>query len=335
MTPSRGPAVPEVFVTLDSIRAAARILAGKVHRTPLWSSRTLSAMTGHQVWLKCENLQKTGCFKPRGALNKIAGLGSAERARGVLAASAGNHAQGLAWAAGRLGIPVMVVMPAAASQAKIDAVRSMGADIVLHGEIFDDALEKSLEIAKATGMTYVHPCIDPDVIAGAGTIGVEILEDLPDADAIVAPIGGGGLISGIAVAARALRPQTRVFGVQPETAPSMLRAMQTGRVVRLESARSIADGMAGKAVFEETLAIARSHVEQVALVSDASILRAITLLLSRCKLLAEGAGAGPLAALLDGSLPLPAGSKVVSVVSGGNLDLQQLSGWLVGGLPAA
>ncbi|HET6372035.1 MAG TPA: threonine/serine dehydratase, partial [Candidatus Polarisedimenticolia bacterium] len=295
-------------MSLRSIQDAARTIAGEIHRTPLLFSSNLSKMCGHQVWLKAENLQKTGCFKPRGALNKIAHLSSEQRARGVLAASAGNHAQGLAYAAVRRGIPVKVVMPVTAQPSKIEATREMGAEVILHGEIFDDALAHSYEILRETGMTFVHPNIDADVVSGAGTIGLEILEDLPDVDAIVAPIGGGGLISGIAIGVKAAAPTGRdvkIFGVEPAGAPAMKRALAAGKVVVLESAVSIADGMAGRAVFEETREIVSRLVEDVVLVSDASLLRAMSLLLTRCKILAEGAGAGPLAALLDGVVPLP------------------------------
>jgi threonine dehydratase len=321
-------------LSLESIRQAARTIEGNVHRTPLTHSRTLSAMTGLEIWLKLENLQKTGCFKPRGALNKIARLTPEEKSRGVLAASAGNHAQGLAYAAVHLGIPVKVVMPRGASPSKIDATRSMGADVVLHGDLFDDALAFSLQLQKETGMTYVHPCIDPDVVSGAGTIGLEILEDLPDVDAIVAPIGGGGLISGISVAVKTQRPAVRMFGVEPAGAPAMKQAMQAGRVVVLDSVKSIADGMAGRAVFDYTLDLAKRYVEDVLLVTDVSLVRALSLLLSRCKLLAEGAGAGPVAAILDGSLPVAPGSKVVAVISGGNQDLNLLARWILDGPPS-
>jgi threonine dehydratase len=325
-----------IGLSLESIRQAAGTIAGKVHRTPLLSSRTLSRMCGHQVYLKAENLQKTGCFKPRGALNKIARLTPEQKSCGVLAASAGNHAQGLAYAAVRLGIPVKVVMPANASPSKIEATRQMGAEVILHGDIFDDALAYSLDLQRATGMTYVHPCTDADVVSGAGTIGLEILEDLPDVDAIVAPIGGGGLIGGIAVAVKSASPAGRyvkIFGVEAAGAPAMKRSLEAGRVVVLESARSIADGMTVRTVFPETLDLAQLYLEDVLLVSDESILRGISLLLERCKLLAEGAGAGPLAALLDGSLPLPRNSKVVALISGGNQDLNILSRWLREGLP--
>ncbi len=318
---------------LGSIREAAGIIEGKLHRTPLLSTRSLSALSGHELWLKAENLQKTGCFKPRGALNKIAHMSPEERSRGVLAASAGNHAQGLAFAAVREGIPVTVVMPEKAQRSKIEATREMGAEVILHGEIFDDALPFSLEMQRRTGMTYVHPCIDPHVLSGAGTIGLEILEDLPDADAIVVPIGGGGLISGVAVAVHALRPEVRIFGVEPASCPAMQRSLAAGRLVQLESAVSIADGMAGRAVFQETLDVARDHVEDVLLVSEESMLRAMTLLLTRCKLLTEAAGAAPVAAVLDGLVPVPPGSRVVALISGGNQDLGLLARWLAGGRP--
>ena len=321
-------------VTLDSIREAAGSIAGQVHRTPLLASRTLGRMCGHRLWLKAENLQKTGCFKPRGALNKIAHMTPEERARGVLAASAGNHAQGLAYAAVRQGIPVKVVMPSNAQPSKLAATREMGAEVILHGEIFDDALARSLEVQKETGMSYVHPCIDPHVVSGAGTVGLEILEDLPDVDAIVVPIGGGGLISGIAVAVKSQRPDVKIFGVEPVTSPAMKNSLVAGKLVVLESAVSIADGMAGLAVFEETLETAREYLEDVLLVGEESMLNAMSLLLTRCKLLSEAAGAAPLAALLEGLLPLPAGSRVVALISGGNQDLDLLAGWLSEGLPA-
>jgi threonine dehydratase len=185
------------LITLEEIHEAATRVAPHIHRTPLVHSRTFSEQAGVEVYLKCENLQKTGSFKPRGALNRIERLSDEERGRGVLAASAGNHAQGLAFAAHSRGIPVTVVMPETAPQAKLDATREMGAEVIQKGAIFDEALAEALDLQRATGMTFVHPCTDPDVVAGAGTIGLEIVEDLPDVDAVVVPIGGGALISGI------------------------------------------------------------------------------------------------------------------------------------------
>jgi len=319
-------------LSLDSIRSAAGRIAGRVHRTPLPGSATLSRIAGHTVRLKAENLQKTGSFKPRGALNRCAELTPGERSRGVLTASAGNHSQGLAFAAASLGVPVTVVMPASAQPAKCEASRDLGARVILHGEIFDDALEKALRMRDDTGMTFVHPCIDPAVVSGAGTVGLEILEACPEVDAIVVPIGGGGLISGIATAVKALAPDVRIFGVEPETAPAMKRSFDAGSLVTLETARSIADGMAGRAVFQETLDVCRRLVEDVILVSEASMLDAIVLLLTRCKILAEAAGAAPVAALVEGLLPIPPGSTVVAVISGGNQDTSILSRWLVSGV---
>ena len=320
-------------VGLDDIRAAARAASGKVHRTPLVRSDTLSRMTGLDVWLKAENMQKTGSFKPRGSLWRVASLTADERRRGVMCASAGNHSQGLAWAAGQLGVPVTVVMPATAPAAKVEATRAYGATIIQHGDLFDDALEHALQLQERSGLTFVHPCLDPAMVAGAGTIGLEILEDLPDVAAIVAPIGGGALVGGIAIAVKALSPSVRMFGVQPETSPSMKRSLEAGRVIVLDSARSLADGMAGRTTFAETLALAQRHLEDVLLVSEEALLEAILALLARCKLLAEGAGAGPVAAMLSGRVPVPPGSKVVGVISGGNLDLSQLARWMTQGLP--
>src|SRR5882724_29239 len=298
-----GPEDLEQSLTLAAIRDAARIIGPRIHRTPLLRCRQLSERTGFDVRLKDENCA------------------------GVLAASAGNHAQGLAYAAATERIPVKVVMPAKTPAAKIDATRSMGAEVILHGDIFDDALAHALEIRARTGMVFVHPAADPHVVCGAGTVGLEICEDLPEVDAIVCPVGGGGLISGIATAAASLAPRARVFGVNPERADAMARSFREGKVVRLEKASSIAEGMAGRAGTPETLGLLRRLVADVVTVGEASILEAILLLLTRAKILAEGAGAGPLAALLERKIPLPAGSTVVLVVSGGHLDLDRLSSW--------
>jgi threonine dehydratase len=320
------------YLTPDRIREAARVIAPHVHRTPLLKCRTLSTLTGFDIRLKAENWQKTGSFKPRGALNRIAQLSAGERRRGVLAASAGNHAQGLAYAAAALGIPVKVVMPENTPPAKLEATRGMGAEIVLHGQIFDDALAKSLEIVAESGMAFVHPATDPFVVAGAGTIGMEILEDAPDIDAVVVPVGGGGLISGIATFVRSQRPSVRVFGVVPEQAAAMSRSFREGKAVRLDKAGSIAEGMASRAGTGETIDFMAGLVEDIVEVSERAILDGIVLLLTRAKILAEGAGAGPLAALLERRIPLPPGSRVVLVVSGGNQDLDRLSRWILDGV---
>ena len=321
---------PKPLATAESVADAARRIAPHIHRTPLHHSRCASEDSGLEVYLKAEVLQKTGCFKPRGALNKVLQLSPEERARGVLTASAGNHAQGLAYAAAVTRTRARVVMPVKAQPSKIEATRAMGVEVELHGDIFHDALARALEIQRETGMTFVHPCIDPQVVSGAGTIGLEILEDLPEVDAILVPIGGGGLISGIAAAVKAHRPAARVFGVEPLNAPAMQRSLQENRLVKLESFRSIADGMAGPSVFQETLDVCRELVEDVLLVSEESMLGAIQYLLSRAKLLTEAAGAAPLAAILDRPAVIPAGSRVVAVLSGGNQDVGLLAGWLRG-----
>jgi len=324
---------PTPLISLEEIRKAATQISPQIHRTPLWHSRTFSERAGAQVYLKCENLQKTGSFKPRGALYCIANLSPQERARGVLAASAGNHAQGLAFAARSLDIPVTVIMPETAPQAKLDATRQMGARVIQKGTLFDDSLAEALQLQRSSGMTFIHPCTDPGMVAGAGTIGLEIVEDLPDVDAVVVPVGGGALLAGIAAAVRGLRPQAQVWGVEPQTAPAMQRSLAAGDLVTLPSAHSIADGMAGLAVFQYTLAHAQALCAGVRLVSEEAMLRAIRLLLERAKLLTEAAGAAPLAAILDGIPGMGAASKVVAVLSGGNQDLQLLARWLRDGLP--
>ena len=321
------------LLDLDDIRRAAQTVAQRAHRTPLLRSRTFSEMAGHNVFLKCENLQRTGSFKPRGALNRIAHLTPEERRRGVLTASAGNHAQGLAFAAGALDVPVTVVMPENAQPVKIEATRAMGAEVLLHGRIFHDSLERALQLQGELGTTFVHPCIDPDVVAGAGTVGLEIVEDLPDLHALVVPIGGGGLISGTATAVKALRPEAAVWGVEPCTAPAMERSLAANALITLDSAVSIADGMAGLSVFQYTLDHARALIAGVRLVEEESMLEAMRLLLTRAKLLTEPAGAAPLAAILAGLPDLEPGSNVVALLSGGNQDLGRLATWLSQGLP--
>jgi threonine dehydratase len=319
-------------VTPSTIRAAAATIAPHIHRTPLLRCRSLDQLTGFEVHLKAEIWQKTGSFKPRGALNRIANMTPEEESRGVLAASAGNHAQGLAYAAAAKKIPVKVVMPANAPVAKIDATRQMGAEVILHGEIFDDALERALEIQNEAGMTFVHPVIDPHVVSGAGTVGLEICEDLPEFDAIVCPVGGGGLLTGISVITREMNPSAKLFGVCPESAPAVALSYRKGSVVRTETASSIADGMAGKAGIQETLEAMSQLIDDMTTVSEKGILDAMVLLLTRAKLLTEGAGAAPLAALMEKKIPLPAGARIVLVLSGGNLDLNRLADWVRNGV---
>jgi len=308
--------------TLDDLRAAAGRIAPHLHRTPLCSSRSLSQMSGHEVSLKCENLQKTGSFKPRGAINRIATLDPEVAQRGVITISAGNHAQGVAYAAARLGVDAVVVMPETAVASKVAATRAYGAECVLHGDVHA-AFAKMHELQQERGLTLVHPFDDPMLIAGHGTAGLEIAED-GEWDAVIVGIGGGGLISGVATALGALAPDTRVFGVEPEGAATMSAALEAGESVRLEHLDTIADGLAPPFAGTLNLKIVQRSVEQVITVSDAQIRAAMALLLERCKLLVEPAGAAALAALLAGLVPLPPGSRVTVVLSGGNVDLAKL-----------
>ena len=321
------------YLTPDAVRRAASRIAPRVHRTPLLRCAALDRLTGFEVHLKAENWQKTGCFKPRGALNRTAHLDAEERRRGVLAASAGNHAQGIAYAAAAEGIPVRVVMPANTPASKIEATRAMGAEVILHGAIFDDALDEAMRLREATGMVFVHPATDPWVVAGAGTAGLEILEDLPSFDALVCPVGGGGLLAGIGTVVRERLPGARLFGVNAAGADAMARSFREGRVVHLEKAASIAEGIAGRSGIAETLDLLKGLVEEIVTVTDEEILEALLLLLTRAKLVTEGAGAAPLAALLARRVALPRGSRVVLVLSGGNVDPDRLAQWILDGPP--
>lgn len=316
--------------TIDDVRDAARRIAGHLHATPTVGSETLSAMSGYELVLKCENLQKTGSFKPRGALNRLATLDAESRGRGVITISAGNHAQGVAYAAARLGVSAVVVMPASASRSKVEATRGYGAECVLHGDV-NAAFEKLAELQRARDLTMVHPFDDPMLIAGHGTIGLEIAAAASRLDAVVCGVGGGGLISGIATVFRALAPETRVYGVEPEGAATMSAALAAGSVVRLDDLATIADGLAPPFVGARNLDIVREAVAGVVTVSDRSIGNAMRLLMERLKLLVEPAGAAALAALLEGRLPIDPGARVAVVLSGGNVDLDRLPEMLAGG----
>jgi threonine dehydratase len=287
--------------TLADIEAARDRLAGRARETPVYGSETLSRLAGSRVWLKAENLQRTGSFKIRGAVNKIAQLGEQERAAGVIAASAGNHGQAVAWAARELGISATVFMPQDAPMAKVEATRNYGAETVLGGAMFDDALAAAVAHAQETGATFVHAFEDPEVIAGQGTIGLELAAQVPDAQTFLLPIGGGGLAAGIAIALRALRPGVRIVGVQ---------AGKTGL-------GTIADGIAVKHPGDLTMGILEGLLDDIVHVEDEAIAEAIVLLLERAKVVVEGAGAASVAALLGG---LAGGDKVCALLSGGNID---------------
>ncbi len=311
-------------IYLEALQAS-RVLKGVIHRTPLDYSRTFSRITGGKVYMKLENLQKTGAFKVRGAYYKIYRLPEESKKKGVVAASAGNHAQGVAFAASAAGIPAIIVMPETAPISKIQATQGYGAKVVLHGLIYDDAYRKALEIAEETGATFIHPFDDPYIIAGQGSIAVEILQDLQDIDVVVVQIGGGGLISGIAsVVKNTLGDHVKIIGVEPESAPKMKASIEAGRIVEIEARPSIADGLLTRKPGELTYKLVSELVDDIVTVSDDEIAHAILMLLERSKTVAEGAGAAGLAALLSGKIDVR-GKKVVTIISGGNIDVTLLS----------
>lgn len=314
------------LVGIQAIRAARERVRGAIHRTPMLTSRTLGERVGADLLLKAENLQKTGSFKVRGALNRILSMAPGARERGVVTISAGNHAQALAWAAATADVPCTVVMPEGASRSKAEASESYGATVILHGTVFE-AFQKSLDLAEERGLTFVHPFDDPEIVAGQGTVGLEIVEDVAEVGTVVVPVGGGGLISGVAVAVKHLRPDARIFGVEPEGAPAMHRSLQEGAAVHLERVETVADGLAPPMAGEVTFQHVKALVDDVVLVSDDEIVQAMGLILSRTKLLAEPAGAAAVAALLQGRIPVDQG-PVVAVISGGNVDLDALAGLL-------
>jgi len=314
---------------MEVLRAARARISDSVHRTPLVSSATLSDRVGAPVWLKCENLQKTGAFKVRGALNRLLTLSDEERTRGVATISAGNHAQAVAWAAGRAGVKSLVVMPEHASPTKVRASREYGAEVILHGDA-TAAFVRVRELSEERGLTFVHPFDDAAVIAGHASCGLEILEDLPDVGTIVVPVGGGGLSSGIVRAVVASGSEAAVWGVEPKGAPAMHRSLAAGEAVHLDSVQTVADGLAAPMAGVLNHAILSEHARGVVLVDDDEIVSALRILLERTKLLVEPAGAAGLAGLLSSQIEVEDGAPVVVVLSGGNADLKQLGGLLTG-----
>lgn len=311
---------------LDEARAR---IAGAVHRTPLLRSRTLSQRLGTDVWLKCENLQKTGAFKVRGALNCLLGLTEAERQRGVATISAGNHAQAVAWAASIADTRCVVVMPEGASPTKVRASRGYGAEVILHGTAAQ-AFTFVREMADRDDLTFVHPFDDEDVVAGHASCGSEIVEALPEPFDVVVPIGGGGLSSGIAVSLEAHGSTGRLWGVEPTGAAGMHASFEAGSAATLPGVDTVADGLAAPMAGELNYAILSERAEGVALVEDEAIVEAMTLLLERTKLLVEPSGAAGLAALLQEAIPVDRSRPIVVVLSGGNVDLPRLGALLIG-----
>jgi len=312
-------------VTLADVEAARERVASSVYKTPCARSEMLSRMTGKTVYLKLENLQMTGSFKERGALNKIATLTADEAKRGVVAASAGNHAQGVAYHATRRGIRAVIVMPLTTPLVKVQATRGFGAEVVLHGANYDEACEEATRLCKAEGMTFIHPFDDPLVMAGQGTIGLELLEQVEGLEAVVVPIGGGGLIGGIGCALKETNPKVRVVGVQTAKLPSMREAVAAGHPVTLPAGTTIADGIAVRRAGDVTFPMVEKYVDEIVTVDEDEIASAILTLLEREKTLAEGAGATALAALLQQRTSIPNGAKTVVLVGGGNIDVTLLS----------
>jgi threonine dehydratase len=327
------PELREPARALPAIRAAAERIASGARRTPMVYSYTFSEGAGCEVHLKLENLQRTGSFKLRGALNKVGQLSRPALDSGLVAASAGNHAQGVALAARLAGARATIVMPRETPLVKIQRTEAYGAEVVLHGASWDESQARALELAADTGATPVHPFDDPDVILGQATVGLEILEEVPDLDAIVVPIGGGGLASGIALAVKALAPKVRVIGVQAEGAAAMVRSFRSGSAVVVERPETIADGIRVGTVGERTFEIVRRLVDDCVTVSDAEIVDAALQAIEKSKVVAEPAGVVGIAALLAGRLS--GAQRVCAVVSGGNVDPNLLARMIESGLAAA
>ncbi len=310
-------------VSLSDIVQANSRITGIVRKTPIDFSTTFSGLAGKKIYFKYENLQKTGSFKIRGAVNKMASLQNKQRNNGVIAASAGNHAQGVALAAALTGIESTIVMPEGVPIAKLMATKGYGAKVILSGQSYDEAYLAAEKIKEETGAEFIHAFNDPEIRAGQGTVGLEILNDLPEVETVVVPIGGGGLISGVAIAIKQSKPGVRVIGVQAEGAPSMKLAITKGRISELSTVSTIADGIAVKHPGEITFEIVRKMVDDIVLVSDEEISQAILMMLERSKLLCEGAGAAGLAAVLNGRVST--GNNIAVLITGGNIDIQTLS----------
>ena len=329
------PAKKRRMPTIEDIVNARKLLAGTVRKTPLQTSKTFSGLAGTNLFLKLECLQVTGSFKARGAFVKIGGLSDKQSGYGVIAASAGNHAQGVAYAAMIKKIPCTIVMPENASPAKVAATRSYGAKVIRRGTNYDESWEATQEIAKAEGKTIIHAFDDADIIAGQGTIGLELLEDLPDVDRIYLPVGGGGLAAGVAIAVKSRKPDVKIIGVESKAFPAMKESLAKGSLQRTKRGYSIADGIAVKQPGELTREILSKYIEDIVLVDDTSIVKTMFLMMERAKLVAEPAGAASLAHLLSNggsSYPGSRKDKVATIISGGNVDMYLLGQVVAKGL---
>jgi len=312
------------MIALSDVKQALARIRDSIYLSPCALSAAFSSLTSNSIYLKLDNLQRTGAFKERGALNKLLSLTDDERSKGVIAASAGNHAQGVSYHAGRHGIRAVIVMPLPTPLIKVSATRGYGADVILHGANYDEAYEEALRRSREDGLTLVHAFDDDAVIAGQGSLGLEILQQVADVEAVVVPIGGGGLIGGIACAIKESNPKVKMFGVQPSRLPSMKVAVAEGKPVTISPAATVADGIAVRRAGDRTLPLVQKYVDDIVTVDEEEIANAILLLLEREKTLAEGAGAAAIASLLNHKLPL-VGKKVVVLVCGGNIDVTLLS----------
>ena len=298
-------------------------IAPHIKHTPLLTSRQLSEATGFDVRLKAEMFQRVGSYKIRGPLNKFALMPEQQKRRGVVCSSAGNHAQGVALAAQIHGIRAVVCMAANATPSKVEATRNYGAEVVLHGSIWDEADEKAKELVRTEGLTYVHPFDDEQLIAGQGTLGLEIVQDWPDVEAVIVPIGGGGLISGVSMAVKSFNPGIKVIGVESSDGPAMQESIRAGTLKTIDC-RTVIDGLRVRRVGEINFSVVQRYVDDIVALPDRDIFEAMLWVMERCKLVVEGAAAAPVAALLHGLVRLPAGTKAAAVLSGGNVNLQQL-----------
>ena len=313
-------------ITNRQLDEAWQCVSPHVRRTPILTSRLLDEETGFRVALKAEMFQRTGAYKIRGALNKLRVLSPEQKQRGVICSSAGNHAQGVALAAALSGVRAVVVMAENATPSKIAATQAYGAQVILHGTIWDDANEEALRIVAGQGLAYVHPFDDQDLIAGQATLGREIVEQLRDVEVVLVPIGGGGLISGVAQAVKRISPRARVVGVESSGAPGMRESVRAGRVVTLDAVDCVIDGLRVRRVGELTREMVARWVDDIVTVPDADIFESVVWLMSRQKLVAEGAAAATVAALRSGLVKAAPGARVVCLLSGGNLNLDQLAG---------
>jgi len=322
---SSAPPSAPFTLTLDDFREVRARIAPHITHTPLLTSRQLSDITGYDIRLKAEMFQRVGSYKIRGPLNKFALMPEEQKRRGVVCSSAGNHAQGVALAAKIHGIRAVVCMAENATPAKIAATKAYGAEVVLHGTIWDEANEKAKELVRTEGLTYVHPFDDPQLIAGQGTLGLEIVQDWPDVDAVIVPIGGGGLISGVSMAVKSHNPNAKVIGVESSDGPAMQKSIDAGHLETIDC-KTIIDGLRVRRAGELNFSVVQRFVDDIVALPDREIFDAMIWVMERCKLVLEGAAAAPVAALLHGLVKLPKGSKVVAVLSGGNLNLDQLRG---------